>query len=129
VRRAFAAGLTALALLAGCGGGGENGTEGIVFKDPSGSIDVARGMKFTFEFSVNASVGYDWEPAGSLPASAPVALKDTRVHYENPDSAGDSGVKRFVYDAKRTGEATIVLRKLFRGDEEERRTLHVRVRD
>jgi hypothetical protein len=51
------------------------------------------------------------------------------VHYENPDSAGDSGVKRFIYDAKRTGEATIVLRKLFRGDQEERRTIRVRVRN
>ena len=128
MRLALAVGLAALALLAGCGGDGENGAEGIVFEDPTGSIDIERGMKFTLEFSVNAGVGYDWEPAGALPASAPVALEDTRVHYESPDSAGDSGVKRFVYEARRTGRATIVLRKLFRGDQQERRTLTVTVR-
>lgn len=129
MRTALSAALAALVLLAGCGGDGGNDAEGIVFEDPKGSIDVERGMKFTIELSVNAGVGYDWEPAGALPAAAPVALEDTRVHYENPDSAGDSGVKRFVYEAKRTGRATIVLRKLFRGDQQERRTLTVTVRD
>ena len=127
MRPALAAGLAAFALLAGCGGDGENGTEGVVFKDPSGGIDVARGMKFTIELSVNASVGYDWVPVAPDP-SGPVKLKSTSVDYPNEESVGDSGFKRFTYEATGAGDHTIELRKLFRGDQQERRRLRVRVR-
>ena len=126
MRLALAAALAALALLAGCGDG-KNAAEGIVFEDPKGAIDVETGMTFTIELSVNASVGYDWR-AAALPAGAPVELKDTRVHYDNPDSIGDSGVKRFVYEAKRPGRQAILLRRSFRGDPQERRTVTVTIR-
>ena len=112
-----------LALLAGCDDEGD----GIVFKDPKGTIDVERGMKFTLEFSVNASVGYDWAPVAPDP-SGPVRLRSTSVDYPNEDSIGDSGSKFFVYEATGTGEARIELRKLYRGDQQERRRIVVRVR-
>ena len=122
-----AAALTALVLalvpLAGCDDEGA----GIVFKDPKGTIDVEKGMEFTLELSVNASVGYDWVPVTPDP-SGPVRLRSTSVDYPNEDRAGDSGSKFFVYEATGTGEARIELRKLFRGDQQERRRIVVRVR-
>ena len=125
MRRALLATLAAVCLLgAGCGGE-ESG--GIVFEDPKGSIDVERGMRFTVELSVNAGVGYDWVP--EVPASnGPVLLRGTKVEYPDEQRDGDSGVKQFLYEAKRTGTGTIVLRKLFRGDQQERRTVTVNVR-
>jgi predicted secreted protein len=124
VRRALAVALGALALLAG---GCDSEGDGIVFKDPKGEVSVERGMRFTLEFSVNASVGYDWAPVTPPPGGI-VELRETSVDYPNPDSAGDSGFKRFVYEAKRDGVQTIELRKLFRGDQQERRRITVRVR-
>jgi predicted secreted protein len=124
VRRTLLLALTALALLAGCGGD-DDGGEGIVFKDPKGTINVERDMTFTLELSVNAGVGFDWEPVARPTGIALVELKDTKVDYPDEQREGDSGVKRFVYEAKRTGRQTIVLRHLFRGDEKERRTITV----
>jgi predicted secreted protein len=115
--------LAALALVTGCDDEGQ----GIVFKDPKGTIDVEKGMKFTLEFSVNAGVGYDWVPVAPDP-SGPVRLRSTSVDYPNEERAGDSGSKFFVYEATETGEARIELRKLFRGDQQERRRIVVRVR-
>ena len=123
MRLAIAAVLAALALLAGCDDEGS----GIVFKDPKGTLDVEKGMEFTLEFSVNASVGYDWVPVAPDP-NGPVRLRSTSVDYPNEDRAGESGSKFFVYDATDTGEARIELRKLFRGDQQERRRIVVRVR-
>ena len=122
MRRALLLGLAALALLAGC----DDDTSGIVFKDPKGEIDVEKGMQFTLEFSVNASVGYDWVPVTPDPRG-PVRFRSTSTEYEG-DRDGDSGSKFFVYEATATGEARIELRKLFRGDQQERRTITVRVR-
>ena len=125
MRRLGAGLLAALALLAGCGGD----DSGLTFKDPKGTINVERGMEFTFEFSVNASVGFDWEPVATPPEVALAELKETDVHYENPDSAGDSGVKRFTYEAgDRAGHQTLVFRHLYRGDLKERRTITLEIR-
>ena len=122
---ALLAALAALALLAGCGGDEES--TGIVFEDPKGSIDVEQGMRFTVELSVNASVGYDWVP--EVPDSAgPVLLRGTKADYPSEDRDGDSGIKQFLYETTRTGRGRIVLRKLFRGDQQERRTIVVNVR-
>ena len=126
MKLAIVVALAALALLAGCGGGDDGA--GVVFKDPKGTVDVEKGMTFTFELSVNAGVGFDWEPVGLPTGVALVELKETKVDYPDEERAGDSGVKRFVYEAKRTGRQTIVLRHLFRGDEKERRTIHVNIR-
>ena len=115
-----------MALLAGACND-EDAAEGLTFEDPKGSVDVERGMRFTLEFSVNASVGYDWE-AVATPGGGIVELRDTKVHYSNPDSAGDSGVKRFVYEANETGRQTLSFRRLYRGDLDERRTVTVNVR-
>ena len=127
MRVALLAALAALALLAG-GCGDDDGREGLTFVDPKGTIDVERGMDFTLEFRVNAGVGYDWQPVATPAGAALVELKDTRVHYPNPESAGDSGVKRFVYEAEETGRQTLVFRRLFRGDLDERRTVTVNIR-
>ncbi|HEX8647686.1 MAG TPA: hypothetical protein VF715_12355 [Thermoleophilaceae bacterium] len=118
--------LATLALvLAGCGGD----DAGLVFKDPKGAVTVERGMEFTLEFSVNASVGFDWEPVPSPPAVTLVEPKGTDVHYENPDSAGDSGVKRFKFEAgDRVGNQTLAFRQLYRGDQRELRTITLEVR-
>lgn len=112
-------------LLAGCGGD----DSGLTFEDPKGTIGVERGMEFTFEFSVNASVGFDWK-AEPLPGGEKlVKPKGTDVHYENPDSAGDSGVKRFRFEAgDRAGSQTLVFRRLYRGEPKELRTVTVEVR-
>jgi predicted secreted protein len=121
----LAAMLAALAL-AGCGGDDDSG---LVFEDPKGTIAVERGMEFTFEFSVNASVGFDWEPVTTPPEVRLAELEGTDVHYENPDSAGDSGVKRFTYRAgEKAGHETMVFRQLYRGDLKERRTITLEVR-
>jgi predicted secreted protein len=102
---------------------------GLVFKDPKGSIDVEEGMKFSLEFSVNAGVGYDWEPVVSPPGQAEILkLEDTVVDYPDEEREGDSGKKRFVYRAERSGKQTLVFRRLFRGDEDQRRTVTVSVR-
>ena len=122
--RAAALVLAAVALLAGCGD--EDGPEGLVFEDPRGTIDVERGMRFTLEVTVNAGVGFDWEPVGA--PDGPVELEETNVDYPDEERAGDSGKKRFVYRANASGRATIVLRKLYRGDPQERRTIAVNVR-
>ena len=127
MRRALIAALMALALLGGCGGD-DDGSEGIVFKDPKGTIDVEKGMTFTLELTVNSGVGFDWEPVGLPTGVALVELKDTKVDYPDEERAGESGKKRFVYEAKRTGHQAIVLRHIFRGDEQERRTVHVNIR-
>ena len=123
MRRALLVALAALALLAGC----DDDTSGIVFKDPKGQIDVEKGMQFTLEFSVNASVGYDWVPVAPDP-NGPVRLRSTGTDYPDEDRDGDSGSKFFVYEATGTGEARIELRKLYRGDQQERRRITVRVR-
>ena len=123
VLRLLALTLAALALLAGCDDEGD----GIVFKDPKGEVNVERGMRFTLEFSVNASVGFDWVPVVP-PANGIVELKETSVDYPNEDSIGDSGFKRFVYEARRTGEQEIELRHMYRGDQKERRRITVIVR-
>ena len=116
--------LAALALVAGCDDDGS----GVVFKDPKGTVDVEKGMTFSLEFRVNAGVGFDWEAVGTPPGVALVELKDTKVDYPDEERAGDSGTKRFVYEAKGTGRQTLVFRKLFRGDHQERRTLTVEIR-
>jgi predicted secreted protein len=123
VLRALVLVLSAAALLAGCDDEGD----GVVFKDPKGEIAVEEGMEFTLELRVNASVGYDWVPVAPG-RSGPVRLKATSVDYPNEESIGDSGFKRFTYEATRTGQGTIELRRLFRGDPQERRLLIVRVR-
>ena len=74
MRRTLVLALAALALLAGCDDEGD----GIVFKDPKGTIEVEKGMKFTLEFSVNAGVGYDWVPVAPDP-TGPVRLRSTSV--------------------------------------------------
>ena len=122
--RAAALVLAALALLAACGDG--DGGEGIVFEDPRGTIDVERGMRFTLEVTVNAGVGFDWEPVGT--PDGPVELEETKVDYPDERRDGDSGKKRFVYRATDSGRATIVLRRLYRGDPQERRAIAVNVR-
>jgi predicted secreted protein len=124
VRRALLLALAALTLLAGC----DESSDGIVFKDPKGPLDVERGMEFTLEFSVNAGVGTDWVPVVPNP-DGPVVLRGTNVDYPDEEREGDSGVKQFQYEATRTGRATIVLRKLFRGDRQEERRILVRVND
>jgi predicted secreted protein len=127
LRPALAIAAVLVALLAG-GCGGDEESEGIVFEDPKGSIDVERGMRFTLEFSVNASVGTDWVPL--VPdSSGPVLLRGTKVDYPDEDRDGDSGVKQVLYEATRTGTGKIVLRKLYRGDQQERRTIVVNVRN
>ncbi len=119
--------LAALALLlAGCGGDDDSG---LTFEEPKGTVNVERGMEFTFEFSVNASVGFDWEAVGVPRGVALVEPKGTEVHYPNPDSIGDSGVKRFRYKAgHEAGHQTLVFRKLYRGDPQERRTITLEIR-
>jgi predicted secreted protein len=125
MRRAVVAALAVAALLAGCDDGDDSG---LVFKDPKGTVEVEEGMTFSLEFSVNASVGYDWEPVGAPKGPAAVKLEDTTVDYPNPDAAGDSGTKRFVYEATSTGTQGLTFRKLFRGDEQERRTITLVIR-
>jgi predicted secreted protein len=124
--RATALAFVTLVLLAGCGGG--DGGEGMVFEDPRGSVAVERGSRFTFEFSVNAGVGIDWEAVGVPAGVALVELKDTEVDYPHEQRAGDSGRKRFVYEATGTGRQALVFRKLYRGDLDERRTITVNIR-
>lgn len=125
-RAAAVACLTLLALaLASCGG--DDGS-GLVFKDPKGTVDVEKGMEFSLEFSVNAGVGYDWEPVGAALDGSVVELVDTRVDYPDEDREGDSGTKRFVFEARDTGTQEVGFRKLYRGDEQERRTVTIRVR-
>jgi predicted secreted protein len=124
VRTVLAAALMALALLAGCDDEGD----GVVFKDPKDPIQVERGMQFTLEFTVNASVGTEWVPV-TPPTTGPVVLKSSKVDYPDEQRDGDSGKKRILYEAQRTGTQTIELRKLFRGDLEERRRIVVRVAD
>jgi predicted secreted protein len=126
--RAAALALAALALVAGCGGDDNGGDQGIVFEDPRGSVDVETGARFTFEFSVNAGVGVDWEAVGVPAGVALVELKDTEVEYPDEQRAGDSGKKRFVYDAKGPGRQVLVFRKLYRGDLDERRPIAVNIR-
>jgi predicted secreted protein len=116
-----------VAVLAAAGCGGDD--SGLTFEDPKGTVAVERGMEFTLEFSVNASVGYDWKPAAAPPRARLAELKRTDVHYENPDSAGDSGVKRFTYTAAdRAGRETMVFDHLYRGDLKDRRTITLEVR-
>ena len=123
---ALIAALAALALIAGCG---DDGGPGVTFEDPKGTVDVQRGMEFTLEFSVNASVGFDWKAVGVPSGLALVEPKGTEVHYPNPDSIGDSGVKRFRYEAgDAPGRQTLVFRRLYRGDQQERRTITVVIR-
>jgi predicted secreted protein len=126
VRRHLLAGLLALVFVAGCNDGDGSG---LVFKDPKGSIDVEEGMTFSLEFSVNAGVGYDWEPVAAPPGQ-PAVLKfeDTVVDYPDEQRDGDSGKKRFVYRAECSGRQTLVFRRLFRGDEDERRNVTVAIR-
>ena len=111
--------------LASCNDGDDSG---LVFKDPKGTVEVEEGMTFSLEFSVNAGVGFDWEPVGVPSGVALVRLEDTVVDYPDEERAGDSGKKRFVFKAERTGRQALVFRKLFRGDEQERRTVHVQIR-
>ena len=125
MRRGLLAALAAVALLAGCGGDDDSG---VVFKDPKGTVNVEKGMTFSLEFRVNAGVGFDWKPVGVPAGVALVELKDTKVDYPDEERDGDSGTKRFVYEAKRTGRQTLVFRKLFRGDEQERRTVNIEIR-
>ncbi|MDQ3933311.1 MAG: protease inhibitor I42 family protein [Actinomycetota bacterium] len=123
-----AAVLIVIALLLGLAGAcnDEDAAEGLTFEDPKGSVDVERGMTFTFEFSVNAGVGYDWQPVAT--PGGLVELKDTKVEYPDEERAGDSGVKRFVYEANDTGRQSLVFRRLFRGEPQERRTATVNIR-
>ena len=125
MRRALRTALAALAFLAGCDSGDDSG---LVFKNPKGTIDVEKGMTFTLELTVNSGVGFDWEPVGVPTGVALVELKDTEVDYPDEERAGESGKKRFVYEAKGTGRQAIVLRHIFRGDEQERRTILVNIR-
>ena len=115
----------ALGTLAGCDDGDGSG---LVFKDPKGTVEVESGMTFSLELSVNAGVGYDWEPVGG-PDPRVLELIDTVVDYPDEEREGDSGKKRFVYEAKATGTQTVVLRRLYRGDEDERRRITVRIRE
>ena len=126
MRRGVVALLAAVALLAGCDGGGDD--SGVVFKDPKGTLQIEEGMRFSLEFSVNASVGNDWEPVGVPKGAAAVELKETKVDHPNPDRDGDSGTKRFVYEATGTGTQGLTFRRLFRGDEQERRTVTLVIR-
>jgi predicted secreted protein len=125
VRHALALLLAAAAALAASGCGGGDDDKGLVFKDPRGTVDVEEGMRFTFEFRVNAGVGFDWRAVGVPEGVALVVLKETEVEYPEEDRAGDSGDKRFIYEALRPGRQTLVFRRLFRGDLDERRTLTV----
>ena len=125
MRRALLAVAVTAALIAGCDAGDDSG---LVFEDPRGTIDVERGMEFTFEFSVNASVGFDWE-AVDPDRARHSELTGTDVEYPEEDREGDSGVKRFEFRASETaGRDTIVFRKLYRGDQQERRTIVLEVR-
>ena len=126
LRSAAAVACLLIVLLAGCGG--DDDDSGLVYRDPQRPIMVEEGMSFTIEFSVNAGVGFDWEAVRPR-SSGPVELKDTEVEYPEEERAGDSGDKRFVYEAKQAGSEALVFRKLYRGDQQEVRTVTVRVRD
>ena len=125
MRRALLAVLAAAALLGGCDAGDDSG---LVFKDPKGTVGVERGMEFTFELSVNAGVGFDWEAVDPNRLKH-AELTGTDVEYPEEEREGDSGVKRFRFRASDTpGDDTIVLRKLYRGDQQERRSITLEVR-
>lgn len=126
LRSAAAVACLLLALLAGCGGDGDD--DGPVFVDPQRPFTVEEGMTFSIEFSVNAGVGFEWE-AVRPKSSGPLELKETKVEYPEEERAGDSGTKRFVYEAKQAGSEALVFRKLYRGDQQEVRTVTVRVSD
>jgi predicted secreted protein len=112
---------------AGCGGDGDDDS-GIVFQDPRRPVAVEKGMTFSIEYSVNAGVGTDWEVVEPR-ASGPVELERTDVDYPDEEREGDSGRKRFVFEAKRTGSEAVVFRKLYRGDQQEVRTVTMQVRE
>jgi predicted secreted protein len=124
VRRLLPAALAALALLAGCDLGDDSG---LVFEDPKGTIEVEEGMTFSLEFSVNAGVGFDWMPVASA-TEGPVAYEGSEVEYPSGNRAGDSGRKRFTYEARSSGTRRLAFRHLFRGDVKETRTVTVEVR-
>src|SRR3954465_3585613 len=108
--RAALAVLAAAALLAGCGD-----DSGLVFKDPNGTQTVEQGMTFSFEFTVNRGVGYDWVQVPS--PGGVVEPKGTTTSYPDDDRAGESGTKRFRYRAAHAGRQTLTFRHFFRSDE------------
>jgi predicted secreted protein len=126
MRRALVAAVAAIVLLPGCSDDGD-GT-GLVHRDPKRPIDVESGMRFTVEFSVNAGVGFDWELVPPR-KDGPVALEETEVDYPDEERDGDSGTKRFVFEAGDPGSEAVVFRKLFRGDTQETRSVTVNVRE
>ena len=127
MRRTLVAAVAALALLPGCSDGNGGGS-GLVYRDPKRPIGVESGMRFTVEFSVNAGVGIDWELVPPR-RDGPVALEETEVDYPEEQREGDSGTKRFVFEAKDPGSEAVVFRKLYRGDTQETRSVTVNVRD
>jgi len=121
VRTVTLAALFAVLTLGGC----FSGDGGLVFKDPKGTQTVEKGMKFSLEFTVNGSVGYDWV---QTPARGGVLEpQGTTTHYPDEDRAGSSGTKRFAYRAARPGRQTLTFRHYFRGDPQESRSVTVLV--
>jgi predicted secreted protein len=123
--RAAAAALAAAALLmtvAGCGGDDVK-----TFEDPHGKIEVKNGERFALQFTVNSGVGYDWRAVGLPAGVALVQLKKTSVHYPDEERAGESGDKRFEYEAKGVGEQTLTFVRNFRGKDDERRAVVVSI--
>ena len=123
MRRALAAAAIGAALaMGGCGGDDVK-----TFTDPHGEIEVDEGKTFAIELRVNAGVGYDWKAVGLPSGIALVELKKTSVDYPDEDRAGDTGTKRFEYEALARGIQTITFQRLFRGEPDERRTVNVSI--
>jgi predicted secreted protein len=111
--------LATLALLGGCGGGSD-----VAVKNSTGTQTVEKGTKFSFEFTVNGSVGFDWVQVPA-PAGGVLQPEGTKTSYPSDDRAGESGTKRFTYRAARAGRETLVFRHYFRSDPKESRSVTV----
>jgi predicted secreted protein len=109
-RTALTAGqLSALLLLAGCGG-----ATAVRLAEPRGTLHAHVGDELVITFRVQPGVGYAWTLISNQPAAV-LTLESDRFKAEHPGLVGGAGNEVFTFNGREAGTAVLTFHHAFRG--------------
>jgi inhibitor of cysteine peptidase len=98
--------IAVVALLAGCGGGGDDSTPKVY--EAGDSISVSNGDTFVIALEANPSTGYSWEAESNDNVEF---VKSKQVQGDS-NAIGAPGTQQLTFRAVKTGPSTLTLNYL-----------------
>ncbi|EAY31579.1 hypothetical protein [Microscilla marina] len=96
-----------------------------------GEVSLKKGQKAYYEASVHGSVGYTVSVL--VQNDAVLKFVESNYTYKNPEkshmSGGDEGIKTYVFEAAKPGQAVLKIIEKFRGDVRNTHRIKIDVKD